>query len=83
MIRQITLWLVSQLRTQRPLDFRELIARMQRGKSYQTGEKKVNYTFHLLIKIIPHPQFTDEQIQKRFEIFFDNSREFAAGQTSH
>ena len=35
---------------------------------------------HLLVKIIPEDRFTDEDIQKRFERFYGDSREFAAGQ---
>jgi REP element-mobilizing transposase RayT len=36
--------------------------------------------FHLLVKMIPEDQFTDDEIQKRFEAFFGKSREFAEGQ---
>jgi len=36
--------------------------------------------FHLLVKMIPQDQFKDEDIQKRFEAFFGDSREFAEGQ---
>ena len=36
--------------------------------------------FHLLVKIFPENRFTDEEIQKRFETYFDDSREFAEGQ---
>ena len=36
--------------------------------------------FHLLVKMIPKDQFTDDEIQKRFEAFFGESREFAEGQ---
>ena len=36
--------------------------------------------FHLLVKMIPENQFTDEDIQKRFEAFYGQSREFAQGQ---
>jgi REP element-mobilizing transposase RayT len=36
--------------------------------------------FHLLVKMIPEDQFTDEEIQKRFEATFGESREFAEGQ---
>jgi REP element-mobilizing transposase RayT len=36
--------------------------------------------FHLLVKMIPEDQFTDEEIRKRFEAFFGESREFAEGQ---
>jgi len=36
--------------------------------------------FHLLVKMIPEDQFTDVEIQKRFEAFFGESREFAEGQ---
>ena len=36
--------------------------------------------FHLLVKIFPENRFTDEDIQKRFEIFYGDSRAFAKGQ---
>jgi len=36
--------------------------------------------FHLLVKMIPEDQFTDDEIQKRFEAFFGESRELAEGQ---
>jgi len=36
--------------------------------------------FHLLVKMIPETDFSDEDIQKRFEAFFGDSREFAEGQ---
>jgi len=36
--------------------------------------------FHLLVKMIPQDQFSDEDIQKRFEAYFGDSREFAEGQ---
>jgi putative transposase len=36
--------------------------------------------FHLLVKMIPKDQFTDDDILKRFEAFFGESREFAEGQ---
>jgi putative transposase len=36
--------------------------------------------FHLLVKMIPANHFTDEEIQKRFEAFYSDSREFADGQ---
>jgi REP element-mobilizing transposase RayT len=36
--------------------------------------------FHLLVKMIPEGQFTDDEIQNRFETFFGESREFAEGQ---
>ena len=36
--------------------------------------------FHLLVKMIPESDFTDDDIQKRFETFFGESREFAKGQ---
>jgi len=36
--------------------------------------------FHLLVKMIPEDRFTDEDIQKRFERFYGDSREFAEGQ---
>ncbi|CAB1055763.1 hypothetical protein D1BOALGB6SA_497, partial [Olavius sp. associated proteobacterium Delta 1] len=32
--------------------------------------------FHLLVKMIPEYRFTDEQIQKRFETYYGDSREF-------
>jgi len=36
--------------------------------------------FHLLVKIFPENRFTDEDIQKRFEMFYGDSRAFAKGQ---
>ncbi len=36
--------------------------------------------FHLLVKIIPEDRFTDEEIQKRFETYYGESRGFAEGQ---
>ncbi|CAB1062446.1 hypothetical protein D1BOALGB6SA_7223, partial [Olavius sp. associated proteobacterium Delta 1] len=36
--------------------------------------------FHLLVKMIPQNRFTDEQIQKRFETYYGDSRGFAEGQ---
>ena len=36
--------------------------------------------FHLLVKMIPENRFTDEQIQKRFETYFGESRNFIEGQ---
>jgi len=36
--------------------------------------------FHLLVKMIPDDRFTDEQIQKCFETYYGDSREFAEGQ---
>jgi len=36
--------------------------------------------FHLLVKIIPEDRFTDEDIRKRFEAFYGDSREFVEGQ---
>jgi putative transposase len=36
--------------------------------------------FHLLVKMIPENRYTDEQIQKRFELFYGDSREFTEGQ---
>ncbi len=36
--------------------------------------------FHLLMKMIPEDHFTDEEIQKRFEAFYGDSREFTEGQ---
>jgi REP element-mobilizing transposase RayT len=36
--------------------------------------------FHLLVKMFPENRFTDEQIQKRFERFYGDSRAFAEGQ---
>jgi len=36
--------------------------------------------FHLLVKMIPENRYTDEQIQKRFEAFHGDSREFFEGQ---
>jgi len=36
--------------------------------------------FHLLVKMIPEDRFSDEEIQKRFERFYGDSRAFADGQ---
>jgi REP element-mobilizing transposase RayT len=36
--------------------------------------------FHLLVKMIPENHFTDDDIQRRFEGFYGDSREFAEGQ---
>jgi len=36
--------------------------------------------FHLLVKMIPEHDFSDDDIRKRFEAFFGESREFAEGQ---
>jgi len=36
--------------------------------------------FHLLVKMIPKNRYTDEQIRKRFETFYGDSREFNEGQ---
>jgi len=36
--------------------------------------------FHLLVKMFPENRFTDEDIQKRFEMFYGDSRAFAKGQ---
>jgi len=36
--------------------------------------------FHLLVKMIPGHEFADEDVQKRFESFFGESREFSQGQ---
>jgi REP element-mobilizing transposase RayT len=36
--------------------------------------------FHLLLKMIPEDRFTDEEIQKRVEIFYEDSRIFSKGQ---
>ena len=36
--------------------------------------------FHLLVKMIPEDQFTDEEIQKRFGAFYGDSRAFSKGQ---
>ena len=36
--------------------------------------------FHLLVKMIPGHDFTDEDIQRRFELFYGESREFSQGQ---
>ena len=35
--------------------------------------------FHLLVKMVPESRFTDKQIQKRFETYYGDSREFAEG----
>ena len=35
---------------------------------------------HLLVKMIPEYHFTDEDIQKRFESYYGESREFSVGQ---
>jgi hypothetical protein len=36
--------------------------------------------FHLLVKMIPDYRFTDEEIQKRFEKYYGDNRDFAEGQ---
>jgi REP element-mobilizing transposase RayT len=36
--------------------------------------------FHLLVKMIPENQFSDGEIQKRYEKFYSDSRPFAKGQ---
>ena len=36
--------------------------------------------FHLLVKMIPENRFADEEIQKRFEAFYGDSRAFSKGQ---
>ena len=36
--------------------------------------------FHLLVKMIPEDRFTDDDILKRFEAFYGDSREFVEGQ---
>ena len=36
--------------------------------------------FHLLVKMFPENRFTDEDIQKRFKMFYEDSRAFAKGQ---
>ena len=36
--------------------------------------------FHLLVKMIPEDRFTDEDIQKRFETYYADSRDFTEGQ---
>jgi REP element-mobilizing transposase RayT len=36
--------------------------------------------FHLLVKMFPENRVTDEDIQKRFEMFYGDSRAFAKGQ---
>ena len=36
--------------------------------------------FHLLVKMIPEDRFTDEEIRKRFETYYGESRDFAEGQ---
>jgi len=36
--------------------------------------------FHLLVKMFPESRFTDEEIKKRYEMFYGDSREFAKGQ---
>jgi len=39
--------------------------------------------FHLLVKIFPENRFTDEEIQKRFETYYGDSREFAEGKITY
>ena len=39
--------------------------------------------FHLLVKMIPEGRFTDEEIQKRFEAHYGQSRKFTEGQLPH
>jgi hypothetical protein len=36
--------------------------------------------FHLIVKMIPDIRFTDEEIQKRFEAHYGDSRDFIDGQ---
>jgi len=36
--------------------------------------------FHLLVKMIPENRFKDEEIQKRFEVYYGDSRTFSKGQ---
>jgi putative transposase len=36
--------------------------------------------FHLLVKMFPENRFTDEDIQKRFKMFYEDSRAFAKSQ---
>jgi len=36
--------------------------------------------FHILVKMFPEYKFTDEEIQKRFEAFYGDSRSFSEGQ---
>ena len=36
--------------------------------------------FHLLVKMIPENRFPDEEIQKRFETYYSESRDFADDQ---
>ena len=36
--------------------------------------------FHLIVKMIPENRFTDEEIQKRFETYYVDSRDFIEGQ---
>lgn len=36
--------------------------------------------FHILVKMIPESDFTDDEIQKRFVAFYGDNREFAEGQ---
>jgi REP element-mobilizing transposase RayT len=36
--------------------------------------------FHLLVKMIPENRYTDEEIQKRFEKYYGDSRSFSKGQ---
>jgi putative transposase len=36
--------------------------------------------FHLLVKMIPDNRFTDEEIQKRFETYYGDSRDLTEGQ---
>ena len=39
--------------------------------------------FHLLVKMIPEDRFTDEEIKKRFEGYYRDSRDFTEGQISY
>jgi len=36
--------------------------------------------FHILVRMLPEYKFTDEDIKKRYEVFYGNDRVFAAGQ---
>jgi REP element-mobilizing transposase RayT len=38
--------------------------------------------FHLLVKMIPENRFTDEEIQKRFDAFYGDSRSALLGTTT-
>jgi hypothetical protein len=66
-----------------PRDRRRWIEWLYQAKKRYSGLSVLNYMVtsnHLLVKMIPENRYTDEQIQKRFETFYGDSRDFAEGQ---